>query len=61
MGGFSAVLGNPPFLGGQKITGQYGDGRRTEVFEWVSTYYCKFQWWLALVRMKQAEAHRQTP
>ena len=25
MGGFSAVLGNPPFLGGQKITGQYGD------------------------------------
>lgn len=25
MGGFSAVLGNPPFLGGQKITGQFGD------------------------------------
>ena len=21
MGGFSAVLGNPPFLGGQKLTG----------------------------------------
>ena len=24
MGGFSAVLGNPPFLGGQKITGSFG-------------------------------------
>lgn len=25
MGGFSAVLGNPPFLGGQKLTGTFGD------------------------------------
>ena len=36
-------------------------GRRTEAFEWASTCCCKFLRWLILVRMKQAEAHRQTP
>ena len=24
-GGFDAVVGNPPFMGGQKITGAFGD------------------------------------
>ena len=25
MSGFSGILGNPPFLGGQKLTGTYGN------------------------------------
>ena len=33
MGGFSAVLGNPPFLGGQKLTSAYGDQFRAFIVQ----------------------------
>ena len=36
MGGFSAVLGNPPFLGGQKLTGTFGDSFRDYLVQVVS-------------------------
>ncbi|MCQ0002964.1 hypothetical protein LUX00_22100 [Streptomyces sudanensis] len=35
-GGFDAVVGNPPFLGGSKITGSFGEAYREEVVEHVA-------------------------
>lgn len=34
-GGFDCVLGNPPFLGGQKLSGSYGD----DYLQWLRTNY----------------------
>ncbi|MGI4744249.1 MAG: Eco57I restriction-modification methylase domain-containing protein [Janthinobacterium lividum] len=34
-GGFDVVLGNPPFLGGQRLSGAYGD----DFLNWVKTEY----------------------
>ena len=36
MGGFSAVLGNPPFLGGQKLTGTYGNQFRDFIVQTIA-------------------------
>jgi hypothetical protein len=35
-GGFDAVVGNPPFLGGQKLTGAFGDAFREFLVRWVA-------------------------
>lgn len=34
-GGFDSILGNPPFLGGQKLSGTYGD----DYLQWLRTEY----------------------
>ena len=36
MSGFSAVLGNPPFLGGQKLTGTYGNEFRDFIVQTIA-------------------------
>jgi hypothetical protein len=36
MGGFSAVIGNPPFLGGQKLTGTYGNQFRDFIVQTIA-------------------------
>lgn len=35
-GGFDAVIGNPPFLGGQKLTGAFGVAYREYLVRWVA-------------------------
>lgn len=35
-GGFDAVIGNPPFLGGQKLTGAFGTAYREYLVRWVA-------------------------
>jgi hypothetical protein len=35
-GGFDAFVGNPPFLGGQKITGAMGTAFRDFIVEWIA-------------------------
>ena len=35
-GGFDAIVGNPPFQGGQKITGALGDQYRDYLVEWLA-------------------------
>ena len=35
-GGFDAVVGNPPFLGGQKLTGAFGIAYREFLVKWVA-------------------------
>jgi hypothetical protein len=35
-GGFDAICGNPPFMGGQKITGAMGTAYRDFIVEWVA-------------------------
>ncbi|MEV6983213.1 DNA methyltransferase [Sphaerisporangium sp. NPDC051017] len=35
-GGFDAVVGNPPFVGGQKLTGSVGDDYREYLVEWLA-------------------------
>jgi hypothetical protein len=35
-GGFDAVIGNPPFLGGQKLTGAFGTAYREFLVRWVA-------------------------
>jgi hypothetical protein len=35
-GGFDAVVGNPPFLGGQKLTGAFGTAYREFLVRWVA-------------------------
>lgn len=37
MSGFSAVLGNPPFLGGQKLTGTYGNEFRDFIVQTIAS------------------------
>jgi len=34
-GGFDAIVGNPPFLGGQKLTGFFGDAYREYMVNWL--------------------------
>ncbi|MFI5688709.1 Eco57I restriction-modification methylase domain-containing protein, partial [Streptomyces sp. NPDC051636] len=34
--GFDAIVGNPPFLGGSKVTGAFGEAYREELIEWVA-------------------------
>lgn len=34
-GGFDAIVGNPPFLGGQKLTGFFGDAYREYMVTWL--------------------------
>ena len=36
-GGFDAIVGNPPFQGGQKITGALGDDYRDYLVEWLAS------------------------
>jgi len=33
--GFDAIIGNPPFLGGQKLTGLHGTAYREHLVEWI--------------------------
>jgi hypothetical protein len=35
-GGFDAIVGNPPFMGGQKITGNLGDDYREYLVKWLA-------------------------
>ena len=35
-GGFDAIVGNPPFMGGQKITGNLGDQYREYLVKWLA-------------------------
>jgi hypothetical protein len=35
-GGFDAICGNPPFMGGQKITGAMGTAYRDFIVEWIA-------------------------
>lgn len=35
-GGFNAVVGNPPFIGGKKLTGRIGEDVREYVIQWVA-------------------------
>ena len=35
-GGFDAIIGNPPFLGGQRITGTMGTAYRNYLVEWLA-------------------------
>ncbi|WP_307801795.1 Eco57I restriction-modification methylase domain-containing protein [Actinomadura violacea] len=35
-GGFNAVVGNPPFIGGQKLTGNIGDDVREYLVNWIA-------------------------
>ncbi|MFC5752600.1 Eco57I restriction-modification methylase domain-containing protein [Actinomadura rugatobispora] len=35
-GGFNAVVGNPPFIGGQKLTGSVGDDVREFLVQWIA-------------------------
>jgi hypothetical protein len=34
--GFDAIVGNPPFLGGKKISGALGDSYRSSIVRWIS-------------------------
>lgn len=38
-GGFDAIVGNPPFLGGKRISGRYGDG----CLSWFKTHFAPDQ------------------
>ncbi|HEU5025426.1 MAG TPA: DNA methyltransferase [Spirillospora sp.] len=35
-GGFNAVVGNPPFIGGKKLTGNIGDDVREYLVQWIA-------------------------
>ena len=35
--GFDAIVGNPPFMGGKKITGSFGTAFRTYIIEWLAS------------------------
>ncbi|MBU6529760.1 Eco57I restriction-modification methylase domain-containing protein [Streptomyces mayonensis] len=35
--GFDAIVGNPPFLGGSKVTGAFGEAYREELIEYVAS------------------------
>ena len=34
--GFDAIVGNPPFLGGQKLTGSFGTSYREYLVSWLA-------------------------
>lgn len=36
-GGFDAIVGNPPFMGGQKLTGNFGTSYREHLVSWLAS------------------------
>jgi len=35
-GGFDGIIGNPPFMGGKKLSGVFGENYRTVLVEWIA-------------------------